>query len=83
MNDQQRVGLRDNDDVVEARDRQQPVFGAQIAVVHVDGQHIAEARVAVFVERRAVMQLVPGTQIVPVEADAATTPMRGAFSITA
>ena len=79
VDDEQRVGLGDDDDVVEPGDCQQAVLGAQIAVVNVDGQHVAEAGIAVGIQRRSVMQLVPRPQIVPVEAGRDNADARGVF----
>ena len=51
MNDQKRIGLGDDNDVVEACYSEEPVFGPQVAVADVNRQHIAKARVTGFIKR--------------------------------
>ena len=59
MGNQQGIGLRHHDQIVQACNGKQPVFRAQIAVLHIDRQHIAETGVAMLVLLRSFMELRP------------------------
>ena len=59
MNDQKRIGLGHDNDIIKPGNGQKPVFGTQVAVGDINGQHIAKPGVAALIERRSVMQLVP------------------------
>ncbi len=63
--DEGRVRRRDDGHVLQADGREQAAIGAEVRILAVDGDDVADDDIAVFVGRAGVEQRLPGAEVVP------------------